>query len=120
MAGAGTASETVAEQGPPRPAARGALYAVSVLTAMNLLNYLDRYVPSAVKDLFKVDPEVSLASLNHSREPYYAVKQLEWQALVDTGGPSPRRLSRMCRKSKRACRRLEPAPRPRGRFARSR
>jgi ABC-type glycerol-3-phosphate transport system substrate-binding protein len=36
------------------------------------------------KDLFKVDPEVSLASLNHSREPYYAVRQLEWQALVDT------------------------------------
>ena len=35
------------------------------------------------KDLFKVDPEVSLASLNYSREPYYAVKQLDWQALVD-------------------------------------
>lgn len=33
----------------------GAVFAVSVLTAMNLLNYLDRYVPSAVKDLFKVD-----------------------------------------------------------------
>lgn len=36
-----------------RPAAAGATYAVAVLTAMNLLNYLDRYVPSAVKDLFK-------------------------------------------------------------------
>ena len=36
-----------------RPAAPGAAYAVAVLTAMNLLNYLDRYVPSAVKDLFK-------------------------------------------------------------------
>ena len=35
------------------------------------------------KDLFRVDPEVSLASLNTSREPYYAVKQLDWQALVD-------------------------------------
>lgn len=35
------------------------------------------------KSLFKVDPETSLASLNHSREPYYAVKQLDWQALVD-------------------------------------
>lgn len=36
-------------------AAPGARWAVLVLTAMNLLNYLDRYVPSAVKDLFKRD-----------------------------------------------------------------
>ncbi len=34
---------------------RGARYAVIILTAMNLLNYIDRYVPSAVKDLFKRD-----------------------------------------------------------------
>ena len=42
---------------PQSPAAipRGALYAVGILTAMNLLNYVDRYVPSAVKDLFKGD-----------------------------------------------------------------
>lgn len=33
----------------------GARWAVAVLTAMNLLNYLDRFVPSAVKDLFKTD-----------------------------------------------------------------
>jgi len=33
----------------------GARFAVVVLTAMNLLNYIDRYVPSAVKDLFKKD-----------------------------------------------------------------
>ena len=61
MAGAPTASESGSkdEAGPPQPAARGAIYAVSVLTAMNLLNYLDRYVPSAVKDLFKVDLELS-------------------------------------------------------------
>jgi MFS transporter, Spinster family, sphingosine-1-phosphate transporter len=59
VAGAATASETVAEEGPPRPAARGALYAVTVLTAMNLLNYLDRYVPSAVKDLFKADLQLT-------------------------------------------------------------
>src|SRR4051812_45379759 len=32
-----------------------ATFALTVLTAMNLLNYLDRYVPSAVKDLFKAD-----------------------------------------------------------------
>ncbi len=34
---------------------RDARFAVVVLTAMNLLNYFDRYVPSAVKDLFKHD-----------------------------------------------------------------
>ncbi len=33
----------------------GAGFAVFVLTSMNLLNYIDRYVPSAVKDLFKAD-----------------------------------------------------------------
>ncbi len=37
------------------PATRGASYAIIVLTIMNLLNYLDRYVPSVVKDLFKHD-----------------------------------------------------------------
>lgn len=37
----------------------GALYAVAVLTAMNLLNYVDRYVPSAVKDLFKKDLDLT-------------------------------------------------------------
>ena len=39
----------------PRKALEGAGFAVVVLTAMNLLNYIDRFVPSAVKDLFKVD-----------------------------------------------------------------
>ncbi len=33
--------------------------AVGVLTAINLLNYIDRYVPSAVKDLFKRDLHLS-------------------------------------------------------------
>ena len=48
---------------PPSPAASAALAPLApaatrtllVLTAMNLLNYIDRYVPSAVKDLFKTD-----------------------------------------------------------------
>jgi MFS transporter, Spinster family, sphingosine-1-phosphate transporter len=35
--------------------ARGAGYAVFILTMMNLLNYLDRIIPSVVKDLFKRD-----------------------------------------------------------------
>ncbi len=36
-------------------ATQGASYAIIVLTMMNLLNYLDRYIPSVVKDLFKHD-----------------------------------------------------------------
>ena len=39
--------------------ADGARYAVLVLTAMNLLNYIDRYVPSAVKGLFKKDLDLT-------------------------------------------------------------
>lgn len=39
--------------------AHGAAYAVAVLTALNLLNYVDRYVPSAVKDLFKKDLDLT-------------------------------------------------------------
>jgi MFS family permease len=35
--------------------ATGAGYAVFILTMMNLLNYLDRIIPSTVKDLFKAD-----------------------------------------------------------------
>ena len=36
-------------------ALRGARYAIFILTMMNLLNYLDRIIPSVVKDLFKRD-----------------------------------------------------------------
>lgn len=39
----------------PRAAAPGALFALLILTLMNMLNYVDRYVPSAVKGLFKKD-----------------------------------------------------------------
>jgi predicted MFS family arabinose efflux permease len=44
-----------ATTGPGKPALQGATYAVIILTAMNLLNYVDRYVPSAVKVLFQKD-----------------------------------------------------------------
>jgi MFS family permease len=36
-----------------RPQPPGARFAIVILTSMNLLNYMDRYVPSAVKSLFK-------------------------------------------------------------------
>jgi MFS family permease len=39
----------------PAGRAQGAAFAVVVLTAMNLLNYIDRWVPSAVKVLFQQD-----------------------------------------------------------------
>jgi MFS family permease len=47
-------SDSTRSEAAPR-ALPGATTAVVILTAMNLLNYVDRYVPSAVKDLFKVD-----------------------------------------------------------------
>ena len=43
----------------PKPPAvaspSGAVFAVVILTMMNLMNYVDRWVPSVVKDLFKAD-----------------------------------------------------------------
>lgn len=44
---------------PDRAPAPGAFFALLVLTAMNLLNYVDRYVPSAVKGLFKKDLDLT-------------------------------------------------------------
>ncbi len=40
---------------PARTPAPGAMFALFVLTVMNMLNYVDRWVPSAVKELFKTD-----------------------------------------------------------------
>ncbi len=39
--------------------AHGAGFAVFVLTMMNLLNYVDRWIPSVVKDLFKADLQLT-------------------------------------------------------------
>ncbi len=44
---------------PVRPAVPGAAFALFVLTAMNLLNYVDRWVPSAVKGLIKDELDLS-------------------------------------------------------------
>lgn len=42
-----------------RAPAPGATFALIVLTAMNLLNYVDRWVPSAVKALFKAELQLT-------------------------------------------------------------
>ncbi|MER2561946.1 MAG: MFS transporter [Myxococcaceae bacterium] len=52
-------SAAPAPAGGPRANAPGATFALVVLTAMNLLNYVDRWVPSAVKSLFKEDLQLT-------------------------------------------------------------
>jgi len=54
----------------------GAGFVVVVLTAMNLLNYLDRYVPSAVKDLFKHDLGLSDAETSYPLTAFVIVYML--------------------------------------------
>ena len=73
-------------------AARGATRALVVLTAMNLLNYVDRYVPSAVKDLFKADLDLSDAETSYPLTAFVVVYMLAspvFGALADT---MPRRV----------------------------
>jgi len=58
------------------PAAQGATLAVVVLTAMNLLNYLDRWVPSAVKDQFKRDLHLTDAQTSFPLSAFIIVYML--------------------------------------------
>jgi MFS family permease len=58
-------AEAIPETHPHADRVTGAGYAVAVLTAMNLLNYVDRYVPSAVKDLFKHDLNLTDAQTSY-------------------------------------------------------
>lgn len=57
-------------------ASRGATRALAVLTAMNLLNYLDRYVPSAVKDLFAGDLHLTDAQTSYPTTAFVVVYML--------------------------------------------
>jgi MFS transporter, Spinster family, sphingosine-1-phosphate transporter len=43
------------QQSSSKPVVAGATFAIVVLTSMNMLNYIDRWVPSAVKELFQKD-----------------------------------------------------------------
>jgi MFS family permease len=54
-ADAPTEKPAKAGAGHPTSGSSGAVLAVVILTAMNLLNYVDRWVPSATKELFKKD-----------------------------------------------------------------
>ena len=59
---------------PAAPA--GARYAIIVLTAMNLLNYIDRYVPSAVKPLFQKELEFTDAQTAYPLTAFVLVYML--------------------------------------------
>ncbi len=61
---------------PSRATPPGAGWAVFVLTMMNLLNYIDRYVPSAVKDLFKVDLKLTDAQTSLPLSAFVVVYML--------------------------------------------
>lgn len=65
-----------APDAPARPAAPGATFALVVLTAMNMLNYVDRWVPSAVKDLFKGDLSLSDAQTSWPLSAFIIVYML--------------------------------------------
>ncbi len=59
-----------------RGSVEGARWAVIVLTGMNLLNYIDRFVPSAVKDLFKVDLGLTDAQTSYPLTAFVIVYML--------------------------------------------
>ncbi|MBI5494195.1 MAG: MFS transporter [Deltaproteobacteria bacterium] len=80
----------------PPPAVRttppGAFYAVAVLTGMNLLNYVDRYVPSAVKDLFKRDLGMSDADTSLPLTAFVFVYMIMSPVFGSLSDKVPRRL----------------------------
>lgn len=59
-----------------RSAAPGAMFALFVLTLMNMLNYVDRWVPSAVKELFKHDLELTDAETSWPLTAFIGVYML--------------------------------------------
>lgn len=61
---------------PSIPLASGARRALIALTLLNLLNYVDRYVPSAVKELFKADLKLSDAETSWPLTAFVVVYML--------------------------------------------
>jgi MFS family permease len=79
----------------PAPAhapVEGATFAIVLLTIMNLLNYLDRYVPAAVKDLFKADLELTDAQTSIPSMAFIVVYMLASPAFGSFADKGPRRL----------------------------
>jgi len=75
----------MATPSPAAPAARppaasrslaGAGFALAVLFSMNLLNYIDRYIPSSVKDLFKTDLHFTDAQTSYPLSAFIIVYML--------------------------------------------
>lgn len=54
----------------------GSGFALAVLFSMNLLNYVDRFLPSAVKDLFKEDLNLSDAQTSYPLSAFIVVYML--------------------------------------------
>lgn len=69
--------------------ARGALLA---LTLLNLLNYVDRYVPSAVKDLFKADLGMTDAQTSYPLTAFVVVYMLASPVFGAMADRWPRRI----------------------------
>jgi MFS transporter, Spinster family, sphingosine-1-phosphate transporter len=70
-----------------RAAQPGAMFAVVVLTAMNLLNYVDRWVPSAVKTLFQQELQLTDAETSYPLTAFilvYMVASPIFGALAET------------------------------------
>ena len=59
-----------------RSPAPGAFFALFVLTLMNMLNYVDRWVPSAVKELFKGDLQLTDAQTSWPLTAFIVVYML--------------------------------------------
>ncbi len=70
----------------------GAVYAVAILTAMNLLNYIDRYVPSAVKGLFQKELNLSDAETSYPLTAFVLVYMIASPVFGSLADRVPRRL----------------------------
>ena len=78
---------------PPAPPGRAkeARYALVILTAMNLLNYLDRFVPSAVKDLFKRDLHLTDAQTSYPLTAFVVVYMIASPLFGSLSEKAPRK-----------------------------
>ncbi|HEX4622778.1 MAG TPA: MFS transporter, partial [Myxococcaceae bacterium] len=69
----------------------GATTAVVILTAMNLLNYVDRFVPSAIKDLFKFDLKLTDAQTSYPYTGFIIVYMLTSPIFASLSDRLPRK-----------------------------